>query len=224
MEQIRKLTCHFQAQESEYPQETSRFKSSHVISTRQQSELQSLNQDTSECIASQIIEFWGPKDIRTPPKADYGLNPHHRSVLEPFQSPPNRSEEHPHKLKQFLDDMSTPVSRMESRVDALCERFDSSEREAERLRILGWVSSILYEEDHYFASEGRTTGTGEWLLQDERYRKWRTSNASEILWLHGDREHHCIPIPGRDFLTRSDSGCWQNEARFYCHRRSLKKV
>jgi ankyrin repeat domain-containing protein 50 len=60
--------------------------------------------------------------------------------------------------------------------------------ETERLEILAWVSDIPYKSNHYTASRGRTGGTGEWLLIHERYREWRESSASMILWLHGSRK------------------------------------
>lgn len=96
------------------------------------------------------------------------------------------SEERMQKLKQILVDLQTPILRIDSRVAALCENLEKSER----LNILEWISSIRYEENHFFACEGRTNGTGEWLLNHARYREWRASSASMILWLHGDRECH----------------------------------
>ena len=121
------------------------------------------------------------------------------------------SEEQTEKLKQIL---VTPLLRTDSRVAALYENLEG----LERLKILEWISSIPYEENHDFARQGRTNGTGEWLLRHEKYREWRASSASMILWLHGDRECHCVPVPDKNFLTRLDSRCWQNEARFYCRR------
>ncbi|MCJ1271985.1 hypothetical protein MMC22_011891, partial [Lobaria immixta] len=89
------------------------------------------------------------------------------------------SEERIEKLKQILE---TPLLRTDSRVAALCKKLESFER----IKILKWISSIPYEENHDFASQGRTSGTGEWLLRHEKYCEWRASSASMILWLHGD--------------------------------------
>ena len=109
------------------------------------------------------------------------------------------SEEQIRMLKRIFP---TPVLRIDSRVAALCERLDSSER----LRILEWISDTPYEENHDFASQGRTSGTGEWLLQHDRYREWRTSSASMILWLHGDRKCH-VHDWRKVILTWFDSWC-----------------
>ena len=121
------------------------------------------------------------------------------------------SEEQIQKLKQVL---ATPIMRIDSRVAALCEQLDGSER----LKILEWISDIPYEDNHEFARQGRTSGTGEWLLHHDRYREWRTSSASMILWLHGDRECHCVHDQRKFFLTRPDSWRWEDEACFYSRR------
>lgn len=103
------------------------------------------------------------------------------------------SEEKVQALKHILVNLQTPILRIDSRVASLCQRLDSSERQS----MLEWISSIRYEENHFFASQNRTSGTGEWLLQHERYREWRASSASTILWLHGDRESHCVLASGK---------------------------
>ena len=100
------------------------------------------------------------------------------------------SEDGIHKLKQILDGLETPIWQIDSRVAALGEKLDRSER----LGILEWISDTPYEENHDFASKGRTYGTGEWLLQHERYGEWRECSASATLWLHGDRECHCVIV------------------------------
>ena len=122
------------------------------------------------------------------------------------------SDDHAQRLKQILDDMQAPFLRIDFRVAALYEKVNSSER----LKLLEWISDIRYEENHFFARQGRTRGTGEWLLQHKRYREWRASSASMILWLHGDRKFHCFPVPQGVFLTEFDSWFWKNEACYYC--------
>lgn len=115
------------------------------------------------------------------------------------------------KLKQHLVDLQAPILRIDSGIAALCENLDTSKRQT----ILEWISAIPYAENHDFACQGRTSGTGEWLLQHRRYLEWRTSSASMILWLHGARECHCVTVSRRLSLTRFNSWNWQNEAHFY---------
>lgn len=112
------------------------------------------------------------------------------------------AEEQIQQLKRILADLKTPILRIDSRVATLCERLDSSER----LSILKWISDICYEENHFHACQGRTKGTGKWLLQHEKYREWCSSSASMILWLHGNREYTSFRLFRKRVLTRSIAG------------------
>lgn len=91
------------------------------------------------------------------------------------------------KIQKLLEDLQTPMLRMDSRVATLCKKLEGSERRS----ILEWISGIRFEENHFFACQGRTNGTGEWLLRHKQYCEWRASSASMMLWLHGDRECQC---------------------------------
>lgn len=55
----------------------------------------------------------------------------------------------------------------------------------ERTEILTWICAIPYEDNHTFASEGRTENTGQWFLEHSHFKKWHASTCSMILWLHG---------------------------------------
>jgi hypothetical protein len=87
------------------------------------------------------------------------------------------------RLKELLAGLEEPIMRVDSRVAALHDRLN----ESERLEILTWISDIPYESNHYTARKERTEGTGEWLLRHKQYREWRGSSTSTILWLHGIR-------------------------------------
>lgn len=87
------------------------------------------------------------------------------------------------RLKQLLVDLQKPIMRTDSRVAALFDGLNESERSD----ILNWLSSIQYEKNHRTAREERTDGTGKWLLEHDRFRDWRRSSSSTILWLHGIR-------------------------------------
>lgn len=94
-------------------------------------------------------------------------------------------DERGERLKQLLVDLQEPIMRTDSRVAALYDGLDESERSD----ILNWLSSIQYEKNHRTAREGRTNGTGKWLLKHKRFRDWRGSSSSTILWLHGIRRY-----------------------------------
>lgn len=95
-----------------------------------------------------------------------------------------RNTEFMQKLRQSLANLDEPIIRIDSRVFTMFEKLKSVEQSS----ILQWISSIPYEDNHKTASQGRTEGTGKWLLQHQRYLEWRKSSASMILWLHGFRE------------------------------------
>ena len=88
------------------------------------------------------------------------------------------------KLLGILKDLTEPVQRIDSGVKALLQNVDTERR----TKILQWISSIPYEDNHDTASMGHTSGTGEWLLQHDTYIKWKTSRTCSILWLHGIRK------------------------------------
>jgi hypothetical protein len=119
------------------------------------------------------------------------------------------------RLKELLAVLQEPIMRVDSRVAALHDKLN----ESERLEILTWISDIPYESNHYTAREERTDGTGEWLLRHERYREWRESSASTILWLHGIRgcPHNLLYL--RFLLTEPISWCRKNQTCLYSCRR-----
>lgn len=98
------------------------------------------------------------------------------------------------KLKQLLQELREPIARVDYRIAHLWDRSNQSVH----IDVLRWVSEIAYEEVHGAAIEGRTEGTGEWLLKHDRYREWRSFCASMILWLYGIR---------KSYLHQLASGC-----------------
>lgn len=98
-------------------------------------------------------------------------------------------DENRERLEQLLVDLQEPILRTDARVAAIEIRLN----ESERIEMLNWISHIQYEKNHHTACEGRTPGTGQWLLVHSRYQTWRESSSSKILWLHGIRTYtDCI--------------------------------
>lgn len=53
---------------------------------------------------------------------------------------------------------------------------------------------IEYKKHHATAKETILDKTGQWLLNKNEFRNWRSSKASSILWLHGIRRfYHSFP-------------------------------
>jgi len=110
-------------------------------------------------------------------------------------------------VREKLADLQEPIMRTDSRVAALYDRLN----ESERLEILAWVSNIPYESYHYTARKGRTDKTGQWLLKHKLHREWRGSSASMILWLHGIRRcpvHTLVSLTDKVYSwSRKDQTC-----------------
>ena len=84
------------------------------------------------------------------------------------------------KLLKIDKDLGT----MNSNLVSALEQLDKDQR----VRILEWISPILYREHHDTIKEVRTAGTCEWLIQNERFHEWRDASSSAILWLHSSRK------------------------------------
>ena len=84
-------------------------------------------------------------------------------------------------LKGILQDLQQPISRMERDLQTLRDGFT----EAERVKILQWISPIPYIEHHNQAKRDVLAGTGTWFLKDDKVLRWLSSSSSSILWLHG---------------------------------------
>jgi hypothetical protein len=60
--------------------------------------------------------------------------------------------------------------------------------ERRRRKILNWISTIAYQDNHKTTSVGLLEGTGDWLRNKPEFREWQASSASGILWLRGKRK------------------------------------
>ena len=55
-------------------------------------------------------------------------------------------------------------------------------------KILTWLSSDDFEETHERNFKKRFENTGQWLLDDPRFRNWRDETQSSLLWCYGARK------------------------------------
>ena len=63
-----------------------------------------------------------------------------------------------------------------------------------RRNILKWLSPGDFEETHQRHFKKRFGNTGQWLLDDPRFRNWRDETQSSLLWCYGARKsqyHSC---------------------------------
>lgn len=66
--------------------------------------------------------------------------------------------------------------------------------QSQRRTIMTWLNAVDAASDLVQHSRRRTTGTGLWLAQENKFIQWHTSDKSSILWLHG------VPGAGKTVL------------------------
>ena len=63
-----------------------------------------------------------------------------------------------------------------------------------RRKILQWLSPGDFEETHERHFKKRFGNTGQWLLDDSRFRNWRDAAQSGLLWCYGARKSYLVII------------------------------
>lgn len=85
-------------------------------------------------------------------------------------------------LKEHMEQNTTQMTRFWKKLD-----------DEDRCKVFLWLSDVPYETDHYNATRGRVEGTGQWLLDNEKYHSWRNAKSSTVLWLNGIRKLASLP-------------------------------
>ncbi len=57
--------------------------------------------------------------------------------------------------------------------------------ESQHLQLLHWLSPVPFSSHHKRHSDTRIPGSGQWLLDHDRYLNWRNTSSSSIFLLHG---------------------------------------
>jgi hypothetical protein len=87
-------------------------------------------------------------------------------------------------FKDYLQEAQKSLNRITRHMEHVFQWVNDQERRD----LLEWVSDIQYGRHHDEIEERREPGTGDWLVQDERFREWMVSPSSSTLWLQGSRE------------------------------------
>ncbi len=85
------------------------------------------------------------------------------------------------KLNALLDDLSTPIKRMQAEIVEVNDWLSAEGK----TKILQWFSPLPYQQYHVQASTDVLAGTGDWLLRDRRLKTWLSTSTPSILWLRG---------------------------------------
>ncbi|OJD14083.1 hypothetical protein AJ78_05529, partial [Emergomyces pasteurianus Ep9510] len=122
------------------------------------------------------------------------------------------------KARRLLENLSTPILRSDDKVSSLLQTITDEEH----LKILDWISEVLYGRNHATVKDTRTSGTCEWLLKRLSYMEWKNTSSSMILWLYGTAgtgktyltSRVIDDIRGALKINSNDEGF----AFFYCNR------
>ena len=98
-------------------------------------------------------------------------------------------------LKRLVKCIDGPIERMnrdltkladgsESKLSVFYLRCSSHAIALNRKEILQWLSPEPHDQ-HHQANREVLAGTGQWLLSDPLFKRWKKESVSSILWLHG---------------------------------------
>jgi hypothetical protein len=113
------------------------------------------------------------------------------------------------ELKRLLEHFNSPLKRLSEDFGRVKDGLESelliqyrghgliliSILASKRTEILRWISPEPYSQHHEQTKKDVLLGTGQWLLSDPVFDKWKKESVSSILWLHG------IPGSGKSKLV-----------------------
>ncbi|KAM0407431.1 hypothetical protein ACHAPD_012238 [Fusarium lateritium] len=121
------------------------------------------------------------------------------------------------RLKDMMSDLQAPLSRWSDDLIKITDQLDKTKR----TEILEWLSKEPYLKHHRLVKEGTVEGTGQWLLSDPIYQRWKEDSASSILWLHGipgSGKSKLVSLVVEDAIAAFEKHQRPPPAYFYCSR------
>ncbi|KAF2733226.1 hypothetical protein EJ04DRAFT_553481 [Polyplosphaeria fusca] len=121
------------------------------------------------------------------------------------------------KLMDILARIDKPLRRMDDGLNNIHDDLQASKR----MKIIQWLSPEPYIQHHKQTMQGVLAGTGQWLLSDPLFKKWKDDSASSILWLHGipgSGKSKMVSVVVEDALARYKAGDSPQPVFFYCSR------
>ena len=125
-------------------------------------------------------------------------------------------------MNTLLTSLNEPIKRLLDHSSISTQLLQGSQR----LQLLHWLSPVPFSSHQKRHSENRIPGSGQWLLDHDRYLSWRNTSSSSIFLLHG------IIGSGKTSLTSTVVDSFFQEssgqaspapvAYFYCTRNSAE--
>ncbi|VUC25174.1 unnamed protein product [Clonostachys rosea] len=121
------------------------------------------------------------------------------------------------ELRRIRESFDAPMQRWDGALHAISDQLEAEQRK----KILQWMSAEPYIQHHKQTKSEVLKGTGNWLLQNPSFLRWKNESASSILWIRG------IPGSGKSKLMsiaiEDAMGAFQRKqspqpAYFYCSR------
>lgn len=84
-------------------------------------------------------------------------------------------------LTDMLEELKTPFDTMTETMSVVYDQLE----ENKLVKISDWLSTIQHENYHSAIQNGRLKSSGKWLLTNPIFRRWKSSNESTLLWIHG---------------------------------------
>ncbi|KAM0796953.1 ankyrin repeat-containing domain protein [Usnea florida] len=84
-------------------------------------------------------------------------------------------------MNALLVSLKEPIKRLADDSSTSTKTFD----ESQHLQLLKWLSPVPFSSHHKRHFESRIPGSGQWLLNHDRYLHWSKSSTSSIFLLHG---------------------------------------
>ncbi|KAJ5721659.1 uncharacterized protein N7483_009593 [Penicillium malachiteum] len=133
-----------------------------------------------------------------------------------------RSSDSDKRMIKMLETFNDPIFRIDQGVTQVLDNME----ESERIKMLEWISSVPFGENHDNISEKRTPGTGEWLLQHEDFRAWVEKKTPTLLWLEGSAGAGKTYLTSKvvDHVRGTSQVSNKGFAFFYCDRNEPRRA
>ncbi|KAH7076544.1 hypothetical protein BKA63DRAFT_510284 [Paraphoma chrysanthemicola] len=121
------------------------------------------------------------------------------------------------ELRNSLRAMDHPVQRMDTKLNDIADKLEATKR----AQILLWLSCEPYEDHHIVSKRDILKGTGEWLLNDDKFKQWKNRSVSSIIWLNGiagSGKSKLVSIVIDDAEKGFQEGRSPKPIYFYCSR------
>lgn len=98
---------------------------------------------------------------------------------------------------QLLEKVDDRTCSIEQSIKEQAQSLNDDRMAAERNKVLDWLSARSHEQKHHNVRMPRVDGTGEWLLHDIRYERWRDEQkmSNNVLCCDG------VPGSGKSVLA-----------------------